>query len=123
MVKRIKPAAKVQEVHGKGLGLVAQQDIPAGTFVEEYIGEVMPLAEGKKRLAQYKAAGRVHTYVMNLSAAEVIDATVKGGAARFINHSCDPNCETQKWQVRPGLLGMGYDTGWGGSGGDWGVSP
>jgi hypothetical protein len=30
---------------------------------------------------------------------QVIDASKKGGLARFINHSCDPNCETQKWQV------------------------
>jgi SET domain-containing protein len=30
----------------------------------------------------------------------VLDATVKGGEARFINHSCDANCYTQKWQVR-----------------------
>ncbi len=32
---------------------------------------------------------------------EVVDATRKGSEARFINHSCDPNCETQKWQVGP----------------------
>jgi len=30
---------------------------------------------------------------------QLIDASKKGGLARFINHSCDPNCETQKWQV------------------------
>lgn len=43
---------------------------------------------------------------MDLSKAEVIDATVKGGTARFINHSCEPNCETQKWQVRWGRAGV-----------------
>ena len=37
---------------------------------------------------------------------EVIDATVKGGMARFINHSCEPNCETQKWLVH-GELAIG----------------
>ena len=108
MVKRTKPSVKLQEIPGKGLGLVAQEEIPAGFFVEEYVGEVVPVAEGKERLARYKAGGRVHVYVMNLSGAEVIDATMKGGAARFINHSCDPNCETQKWQVR----GEGWGEGW-----------
>ena len=34
------------------------------------------------------------------SADEVIDATSRGGTARFINHSCVPNCATEKWLVR-----------------------
>lgn len=37
--------------------------------------------------------------MMKLGGNEVIDPTYKGNMARFINHSCDPNCETQKWNV------------------------
>jgi len=37
--------------------------------------------------------------MMKLNSTEVIDPTYKGNMARFINHSCDPNCETQKWNV------------------------
>jgi SET domain-containing protein len=37
---------------------------------------------------------------MTLNSNEVIDACHKGNIARFTNHSCEPNCETQKWQVR-----------------------
>jgi hypothetical protein len=42
------------------------------------------------------------------SAREVIDATRKGGPARFVNHSCAPNCATEKWlvggQLRVGIF-------------------
>ena len=40
-----------------------------------------------------------HFYVMKLGAREYLDAGQRGGLARFINHSCDPNCETQTWDV------------------------
>ena len=36
-------------------------------------------------------------YYMSLAPDQLIDATDKGNASRFINHSCDPNCEIQKW--------------------------
>ncbi len=36
---------------------------------------------------------------MTLSSSETIDAAERGNAGRFLNHSCDPNCETQKWMV------------------------
>ena len=38
-----------------------------------------------------------------------IDATSKGNISRFFNHSCDPNCETQKWTVN-GELRIGFFT-------------
>jgi [histone H3]-lysine36 N-trimethyltransferase len=56
-------------------------------------GEVVDEDEAAARAELYAAEGLSHTYVMNLQAGEVIDATKKGGLARFINHSCDPNCE------------------------------
>lgn len=40
-----------------------------------------------------------HRYMMVLSGGEVIDATRMGGFARFINHSCEPNCGVEKWDV------------------------
>lgn len=38
-------------------------------------------------------------YYMSLEPNQLIDATDKGNASRFINHSCDPNCEIQKWRA------------------------
>ena len=39
-------------------------------------------------------------YFLSLDHERIIDATTKGNSARFINHSCSPNCETQKWSVK-----------------------
>jgi SET domain-containing protein len=38
---------------------------------------------------------------------KIIDATLRGNASRFYNHSCEPNCETQKWTVS-GELRVGF---------------
>lgn len=65
----------------------------------QYIGEIYNITSsyGKKKLEEYKSKNC--TYLMSLSDNEVIDPTYKGNLARFINHSCDPNCLTQKWYV------------------------
>lgn len=53
---------------------------------------------GSKRLDEiYK--GEKHKYLMMLNKDLIVDATRKGNYARFINHSCDPNCEVQMWYV------------------------
>ena len=55
-----------------------------------------------ERKARYAEAGQRHYYFMSLSGTEVIDACDRGNMGRFINHSCQPNCETQKWRAAPG---------------------
>lgn len=62
----------------------------------EYVGELLDFEEFVRRTRQYSKAGTQHHYFMALNADEVVDATLKGSISRFINHSCDPNCETQK---------------------------
>lgn len=67
-----------------------------GTFVMEYVGELLDYKEFVRRTRQYAKQGLQHHYFMALNSNELIDATLKGSNSRFLNHSCDPNCETQK---------------------------
>ncbi|BEJ11877.1 hypothetical protein CspHIS471_0203370 [Cutaneotrichosporon sp. HIS471] len=83
----------------KGYGLRAREDIPAGSLIYEYIGEVVVEQTFRERMAAYAAEGIKHFYFMMLQKEEYIDATKKGGIGRFANHSCNPNCEVQKWVV------------------------
>ncbi|XP_065176280.1 histone-lysine N-methyltransferase SETD2-like [Sycon ciliatum] len=91
----------------KGWGLRAKADIAEGAFVLEYIGEVCSNQQFQERSARYHLDGRRHHYFMTLRTDEIIDATLKGSISRFINHSCEPNCETQKWTVN-GHLRIGF---------------
>ena len=49
------------------------------------------------RLADARQRGAVHFYIMELQKGMYIDAEHAGSKARFMNSSCEPNCETQKW--------------------------
>ena len=62
----------------------------------EYIGEVIDPLDFHNRTQKYSKEKREHHYFMALKSDEIIDATVKGNITRFVNHSCDPNSETQK---------------------------
>ncbi|MBZ3872441.1 Histone-lysine N-methyltransferase SETD2 [Sciurus carolinensis] len=66
------------------------------TFVLEYCGEVLDHKEFKARVKEYARNKNIHYYFMALKNDEIIDATQKGNCSRFMNHSCEPNCETQK---------------------------
>uniref|UniRef100_A0AAV2MCY9 [histone H3]-lysine(36) N-trimethyltransferase n=1 Tax=Knipowitschia caucasica TaxID=637954 RepID=A0AAV2MCY9_KNICA len=93
----------------KGWGLRAARDMPANTFVLEYCGEVLDHKEFKTRVKEYARMKNIHYYFMSLKNNEIIDATLKGNCSRFMNHSCEPNCETQKWTVN-GQLRVGFFT-------------
>lgn len=83
----------------KGFGLRATEDIAAGEFVYEYVGEVIDEPTFKDRTALYMTQGVKHFYFMMLQKGEFIDATAKGGLGRFCNHSCAPNGHVEKWVV------------------------
>ncbi|GAB4861097.1 hypothetical protein Ancab_036255 [Ancistrocladus abbreviatus] len=90
---------KLFKTDGCGWGLLADENIKAGWFIIEYCGEVISSKEAELRAQAYEAQGFKDAYIISLNAFECIDATRKGSLARFINHSCEPNCETRKWTV------------------------
>jgi len=75
----------------QGLGLFASRDIDPGVMVIEYIGQIIRSEVAEKREKQYEASNR-GVYMFRLDADYIVDATVCGGPARYINHSCNPNC-------------------------------
>lgn len=91
----------------KGCGVRAVTPLPPGTFIMEYVGEVFDTREFKRRRKEYAREHSAHFYFMALKSDQLIDATRKGNISRFINHSCDPNAETQKWTVN-GELRIGF---------------
>lgn len=83
----------------KGYGIRANSDLESGQFVYEYVGEVIDEKKFRKRMKAYAEEKMEHFYFMMLQRGEYIDATRKGGLARFLNHSCSPNCYVDKWVV------------------------
>lgn len=78
----------------QGLGLYAARDIEKCTMVIEYIGTIIrsEVANRKERLYESQNRG---VYMFRIDNDFVIDATITGGPARYINHSCAPNCITE----------------------------
>lgn len=67
-----------------GLGLFAAVPIKKGKTIIEYIGERIPTSEGDKRDSRY---------IFNVNSRIDIDGSPRYNTARYINHSCRPNCE------------------------------
>ncbi|XP_078443522.1 uncharacterized protein LOC144712962 isoform X2 [Wolffia australiana] len=79
-----------------GLGLYTCKFIPRGEMVVEYVGEIVGLRVADKRELEYQSGKKLQyksaCYFFRIDKDTIIDATRKGGIARFVNHSCLPNC-------------------------------
>ena len=76
----------------EGLGAFATEPVAPGVRLIEYAGERLTPAEAEARYPDADGV-RHHTYLFAIDDAVVVDAAVNGNEARFINHSCAPNCD------------------------------
>src|SRR5687768_10679939 len=76
----------------QGRGAFAIRPVRKGTRIIEYTGERISHDEADRRYDD-AGMGRHHTFLFSVDRKTVIDAAVGGNDARFINHSCAPNCE------------------------------
>ena len=84
-------------VHGKGV--FAVRDIAAGQDIIEYVGEIISWEEAQAR-HPHDPSDPNHTFYFHVDDQRVIDALVGGNSSRWINHSCDPNCEADERKGR-----------------------
>lgn len=73
-------------------GLYSLEPITTGEMIIEYVGEKIRQEVADLREIKYTESGIGSSYLFRIDEGTVVDATKKGGIARFINHSCDPNC-------------------------------
>ncbi|XP_016532594.1 histone-lysine N-methyltransferase NSD3 isoform X6 [Poecilia formosa] len=97
--KRLYAETEVVKTEGCGWGLRTNQTLRKGDFVTEYVGEVIDSEECQQRIKRAHENHVTNFYMLTLTKDRVIDAGPKGNSSRFMNHSCSPNCETQKWTV------------------------
>jgi len=83
-------------------GLYAMENIPKDDMIIEYVGEEVRQQIAELRENRYLKSGIGSSYLFRIDDNTVIDATKKGGIARFINHSCMPNCTAKIIKVEGG---------------------
>lgn len=81
------------DVHGNGV--FAVKDLAEGETLIEYKGQVISWKEALRR-HPHDPAQPNHTFYFHIDDGRVIDGNVKGNDARWINHSCEPNCEADE---------------------------
>ena len=74
----------------KEYGLFVKEDCKIGDLIIEYVGKVV----------QKQNTNKNNIYYMRINPAQLwINATNMGGLAKFMNHSCNPNCKLKQWEV------------------------
>jgi len=89
--RRRRISVRYSGIHGKGV--FAARAIPKGTRIIEYKGVRMAEDAADEKYGDDESP---HTFLFLLDDKTVIDANRRGNSARWINHSCDPNCETNE---------------------------
>lgn len=93
------PSVRILLTAEKGFGVFAEDDIPQGTIVMEYVGEVLRRSVAEDRIRSRSDSQNymleVRENYANVVLHTYIDATYYGNESRFVNHSCDPNCTIQ----------------------------
>ena len=93
------PLFEVRHSPVHGYGVFALRKIRKGTTVTEYLGERVSHEEADSRY-ENKEANDNHTFLFTVDSKTVIDGGVGGNDARYINHGCDPNCESTTLKKR-----------------------
>ncbi|KAE9110343.1 hypothetical protein PF005_g8594 [Phytophthora fragariae] len=88
------PGLDIRSSPEQGLGAFAIDSIQKGSIVREYVGEIIDEREKESRAIRKECK-----YMMGYGVGGYIDAEYCGNAARFFNHSCDPNCSAEEWTV------------------------
>ena len=86
------PYLEVRESAIQGRGAFAIRNVRKGTRLIEYLGQRISWRTADKRYDDEKM-GRHHTFLFTVDERVCIDGAVNGNEARFLNHSCDGNCE------------------------------
>jgi SET domain-containing protein len=84
---RSSPIVEVRDSPVHGRGVYATRRIPKGARIIEYTGKRMAWADAPNE------DDDPHTFIFGLDNGQVINPEIDGNEARWINHSCDPNCE------------------------------
>lgn len=88
---------EVLNTEDRGFGVRAMRTFEPHQIIVEYAGEIITQSECERRMKQVYKKDKCY-YLMSFDNKMIIDAT-RGTIARFVNHSCEPNCEMIKWTV------------------------
>ena len=91
--RRRTPLFEVRHSRIHGYGVFAARRIRKGTTIIEYLGDRVTHAQADARYED-KDPDDNHTFLFTVDAKTVIDAGLNGNEARFVNHGCDPNCQS-----------------------------